>query len=521
MKLEKRKVDVNARIVNLLADVYVENGCAKAKISFKNYYYKTIRAVKFLFKVYNSFNEEVLVDGKNEFIITVQDLSVIPSSSVHDIIVNLPNPEIRKVEIAPLQICYENDVIEEVGPPQIIEYEIECLELIYTQSKIIEREQLLYLRKQNKNAVCYPKENENGWICVCGHYNKKGADRCSSCGDKRNKIFETCTKDVVIKKCEMELEQKIEKQKREEERKKQEEERELEYKIAQEKLKRTNKKILKISLISIIVILIAFAGIKRACYVKKYGMDNKTKAQWKYALGEYEDWKHDVQHLYYGEDGFYSIIKDNEVNYSLIEIYAMSSLGKPRNNLLNKVDEIEKITEDFPEKYQEIFSKICEYQKLYYIMDIDVVTISCLSDSFWGNTYDRVKELDKEIERLEKYLYDKYLQPENVKFRDDITMSYSPQTFQYRYTNEKTYSSSTMSTGDFDNAKKIADEYCKMLMEKQSSIISISYTGNNSSSKNSATFEYKVEYVGITRIGTVYVKKKDGVFKATGMDFED
>ncbi len=60
-----------------------------------------------------------------------------------------------------------------------------------------------------------------------------------------------------------------------------------------------------------------------------------------------------------------------------------------------------------------------------------------------------------------------------------------------------------------------------MLMEKQSSVISISYNGNNSSSKNSATFEYKVEYLGITRIGTVYVKKEDGVFKATGMDFED
>ncbi len=120
-----------------------------------------------------------------------------------------------------------------------------------------------------------------------------------------------------------------------------------------------------------------------------------------------------------------------------------------------------------------------------------------------------------------KYLNYKYLINEIVKFRDDINMSYSPYTFKYKYSDGDSYSSSTMPSEDLSNAKKAADEYCEMLMKKHSDIKSITYTGTSTSFNESADFEYRVVFEGITRIGTVHVRKQNGSFKVTEMDFED
>lgn len=200
----------------------------------------------------------------------------------------------------------------------------------------------------------------------------------------------------------------------------------------------------------------------------------------------------------------------------------MTSLNKYRNDLLDKVGEIEQIEEVFPEKYKEIFSKLCEYQKLYYILSVDVSASTYLAEEFMSNTYDKEKQLGEDISRIEEYLKDDYLNLNKIDLSTDVSKSYTPKTFSYSYSNGEVHETNTMSSSDISSAKKVADEYCIMLIDKQSSIDTITYTGTSSSYGSCASFEYKVKYTnGTTRKGTVTVSKYSDEFKTTGMEMED
>ena len=70
-------------------------------------------------------------------------------------------------------------------------------------------------------------------------------------------------------------------------------------------------------------------------------------------------------------------------------------------------------------------------------------------------------------------------------------------------------------------AKRVADEYCDMLKEKQKSITSIRYTGKSSEYGNSTFFDYKVKFnTGLERIGTVQVSRRGDDYVAVGMDMD-
>lgn len=524
MNIQKRMSDINARVLDLTADVFVQDNQAKVLIGFKNCCYGTIKAIKILAKGYNSFSENVIVDGKDSFIILIQDLSIHPLESAANVISDLPDNEIRKVQCTIQQICYEDGSIVNADAPNVIEYEVECLQMVGSEfdDEISEKEQLKCLQKTRRNAICYPKDIEQGWVCICGQLNKVQNKKCICCGAEKDEVFDYYNKENVLKRCEQERRRKAAEKKQEEERKEREEKAWLEQRRIKELIEQKKKKQRIAAGVTAVILVILSIVLYRVHYVHTYGMDKETYQQWENALEAYADWKKEVNHLYYGERGYFDQIKDGNSNYSYSEIHSMTSLNLYRNKLLDKVGEIEQIEGMFPEKYKEVFSTLCKYQKLYYIMDVDVTASTYLAEDFMSDTYERENQLHDDILRIEGYLENEYLNLDKIDLGTDVGLSYAPKTFSYSYSNNEIYKTNTMSSSEMSSAKKVADEYCQVLMDKQPSIDTITYTGTSSSSGSYAYFEYKVKYTnGTTREGTVTVSKYADSFEATGMDMED
>lgn len=74
---------------------------------------------------------------------------------------------------------------------------------------------------------------------------------------------------------------------------------------------------------------------------------------------------------------------------------------------------------------------------------------------------------------------------------------------------------------DLAKAKKVADEYCQLLLTKHDNIININYLGHVSTTNNEFKFSYKVTFnTDLVREGVVtIVKDNNGKFRATGLMF--
>lgn len=85
---------------------------------------------------------------------------------------------------------------------------------------------------------------------------------------------------------------------------------------------------------------------------------------------------------------------------------------------------------------------------------------------------------------------------------------------------ETSISTPSVSQEDINAAKEEADRYRDMLLEKQPSILSFTYTGNDTAEDNVFTFECQLEYENGTSTGTITVyKNSDGTFSAQGLEF--
>ena len=58
------------------------------------------------------------------------------------------------------------------------------------------------------DAVCFPEQREQYWICVCGRFNKKEWNVCCRCSRMRQKVFREYTKGAVIEAYRERLEKK-------------------------------------------------------------------------------------------------------------------------------------------------------------------------------------------------------------------------------------------------------------------------------------------------------------------------
>lgn len=197
-----KEVDLNARIVNLEYIVEARDGIPYCVIGFKNLYYGTIKAIRFNAEGFNYFSESILVDGKKNFKLMIQDLNVSEGESISGIKVGLPDSNIRIVELKLEQICYNDKKVVTASDSDYVQYSLDLLDA--NQDKI----QLEILKKANAQSICYAKKQETGWICSCGYYNKIDVDRCVYCGSEKKFILSKCSFNGISKCVQDEIKEK-------------------------------------------------------------------------------------------------------------------------------------------------------------------------------------------------------------------------------------------------------------------------------------------------------------------------
>lgn len=184
------RIDVNAHIVNLNCDIQVTDGVATAIIGFENRAFGTITAVKFSATGYNAFGDVVPVNGKDCFILIIQDIMVGKNERTQSLKAKLPNADIRRLELAESQICYADGKVLTYEGKKDTTFEIEEL----NTNDVTENEQRRALEDQiGTGFVNKPQEVKGGWICGCGYVNIPGGDVCLACELPKEKVFQTFT----------------------------------------------------------------------------------------------------------------------------------------------------------------------------------------------------------------------------------------------------------------------------------------------------------------------------------------
>lgn len=464
---KKEKVNLNERITNVRSEVVIENGYAFANIKFKNLSYGKIVAVKFVCKGYNSLDELIEIDGKESFSLVCQDLKVnVRETTI--VKVQLPSSNIRKIEVREEKISYDNGSVVDVEMPEYIEYEYDVPDKYENPE---EYSLIELIKEKNSNAICFPKDVVEGYICICGRLNKASAEKCCFCGQEHEGLMDKYNSEKLTKV----LEARIKHEEQERMRKQEQLEKEKERKriIAEAEEKARKKRNTKIAIASIIAVIVLIIGVvlNDMHFKATYGLSDEEHAQWETTIEDYNEWKNDIM---VAKGDFIDYCRDNEAPYyTYSEILAKSDLKTERNKVLNLYDSIAEV--DFPEKYRDIFDKIKKYQQLYYVMYIDLEQASYFSDDYPMGLWDKIKAIDTEIERLEGYLENEYLVPQDIDLSTDITTSYTPKTFSYTFSSGGSYTTDTLSDSDISKAKSVANDYCRMLLDKQSSISSITY----------------------------------------------
>ena len=196
MLKKKIVLDINSHIRNV--SVSINNTSLQATVALDNLGYGTITAVKFKAKGYNSFGDIVTINGKDTFYLIIQDLNILKNTTAKDVKINLPNSEIRKLELEEHQICFSDGSICTYAGNDSREFEVDEYESVGE-----DKEKLLALKDKFGNQYKYkPKLFDCGWICCCGAYNNTDQASCNHCGCNRDDLLQSnddAKLDVLIK----------------------------------------------------------------------------------------------------------------------------------------------------------------------------------------------------------------------------------------------------------------------------------------------------------------------------------
>lgn len=186
MKSTKRVLDINAHITNVQCAIGVNDDTSKATLSFDNSGYGVITAIKFDAKGYNSFGDIVPVSGKEQFFLIVQDIHIEKNEHAENLKIQLPNSDIRKLDLQECQICYADGSVSTYAGPDIKEFDVAEFD-----SCVPEGETLEALRDVvSPDIHNLPIDLGYGWICACGQYNKNDSSVCCKCGLEKSNIFQ-------------------------------------------------------------------------------------------------------------------------------------------------------------------------------------------------------------------------------------------------------------------------------------------------------------------------------------------
>ena len=194
------KLDLNAKITDLAVSVQIEDGVPYAEVEFRNISPKTLTEIRFIARGFGSDGAVLPIDGKDRFLLVMQDLSVPAFGRAEGLRAGLPREDIRQIELGLLEYSFSDGTREKYEGADWIEYDIDEFDPDDEREARI----LGALRERYPEAVCRPVQIENGWVCLCGTYNADGgmangsiadniiADgtiRCAHCGAEKEEAF--------------------------------------------------------------------------------------------------------------------------------------------------------------------------------------------------------------------------------------------------------------------------------------------------------------------------------------------
>lgn len=189
MKNVIRIIDINAHITNIQSQIVADKGAKKALLRFDNLGYGVITAVKFKVRAYNDFGDVVPVNGKKSFFLVVQDINVPENMSLADIEVELPDLDIRKLDVEESQVRYSDGRVLNYNGEHKIKFVLE-------EFSAEEQETLNALRDVFDSRVTYkPLESPYGWICTCGRFNVIENNTCSLCHHTKQSVKEALSEE--------------------------------------------------------------------------------------------------------------------------------------------------------------------------------------------------------------------------------------------------------------------------------------------------------------------------------------
>ena len=200
-------------------------------ISFRNLNQGVISAVILELQGFDSFNELIKVDGNDKFTCRIQDLNGQLGSSFKNMYpVLLPKKDIRKLDITVKEVSFNGGKFIYKNEANKIEVEVE---------NIKDEDEIKALRKHTQDGICYAKECNNLWVCVCGRPNHENVKKCVRCGLDKEYVFTALSREKILE--EIKEEKRIEEEE-EKERVLREQELEEKQKEQQEKERKARKK---------------------------------------------------------------------------------------------------------------------------------------------------------------------------------------------------------------------------------------------------------------------------------------
>ena len=188
-------IDINAHVQNVTCQVAADAETCVATIGFDNLGYGTITAIKFNAIGYNSFGDVVLVNGKETFLLIIQDISVERNAKVKELKANLPNLDIRKLYLVEAQICFADGTVASYAGEDSRRFELEEYDLYGTDKDVL----YALKKKFGQNFRYKPIACTEGWICGCGQFNHQENVYCTCCKNNKADEFKFTMSEESIK----------------------------------------------------------------------------------------------------------------------------------------------------------------------------------------------------------------------------------------------------------------------------------------------------------------------------------
>ncbi len=186
--------DINAHIDNLRCNIEIENDTPVVLISFENISEKSITAIKFVAKGYTAFGDEIKVNDKEFFTITIQDICVSPNKTVVNLREKLPDKNIRDVVLQEYVVKFDDITVVKYEGANEIQVDLIKLASDATGKELVEAVEYF----TSLQFEYMPVQLDSGWVCACGRYNHNDLKKCSCCGASKEGAFNIKNKDFAV-----------------------------------------------------------------------------------------------------------------------------------------------------------------------------------------------------------------------------------------------------------------------------------------------------------------------------------